>query len=83
MAEVVSTAVTILLVALCVWLLRGTKSFSALQGNHSETKLDEEVMPANGVGVEDSALGQEQIGLRRRVGKFFGRNPIQSEASAA
>lgn len=76
-------AVTILLVALCVWVFIGTKSFAALRRNRSGTKLDEEVMPANGVGVEDSALGQEQTGFRRRVGKLFGRNPIQSEASAA
>ncbi|KAI0107517.1 hypothetical protein GGR51DRAFT_570887 [Nemania sp. FL0031] len=79
-AELLSLLFTVLLVILCVWLLRGTKSFSMLQGNDSGARQDEKATAVGGDNV-DRVPSQEVTGLRRRVRRLFGRDPTQSAPS--
>ncbi|RWA06394.1 hypothetical protein EKO27_g8703 [Xylaria grammica] len=80
-AEFVSLGVTILLVILGVWLLRASKSFSALQENHMRNKLNRDdtngsqvgkaAITASGANVGVPTLGQERTSIRKRVGEFL------------
>ncbi|GAW19291.1 hypothetical protein ANO14919_087770 [Xylariales sp. No.14919] len=86
-AEFVSLGVTILLVILGVWLLRASKSFSALQENHMRNKLNrgdtngsqvgKAAISASGANVGVPTSGQERTGIRKRVGEFLPRHKEQ------
>ncbi|KAI0533739.1 hypothetical protein GGR58DRAFT_505980 [Xylaria digitata] len=91
-AEVVSLVVTGFLVVLCLWLLGGTKTFSALQGNSSgkmetrdspyptEKKEDKMVETGGAPNKSNSRSGRWRTGLRRRYANTLGRKNRNTSA---